>query len=352
MENPEKRLFVADLAVGSVVDDVFLLAEKRRAEKKDGASFLRVRFTDRTGSADGVLWDDVEEIDGNCIAGGAVRVRGTVSQFGDKLQIKIRNMTPVEDFDPADFLPSTGRNVADMFRKLTQITDRMKNPDLLRLIRAFWDDPEFVRLFKQAPAAKKMHHDYLGGLLEHTLSMAILVDRIAGHYRNVDMDLLLTGVILHDVGKVREFEYHNRIDYTTEGRLVTHIVLGCSMIDEKIAAVKEFPKETAMMLKHLVVSHHGGREFGSPVPPMTIEAILLHYIDEIDARVMGVRKYMEKDLAEGDFTAYHRLLDRHFYKRGYFDMRNDHSPEADGEPTPPTEATPDGGNETPPETDA
>jgi 3'-5' exoribonuclease len=190
----------------------------------------------------------------------------------------------------------------------------MQTPYLRALFEAFWADEAFVAAYVRAPAAKLMHHAYIGGLLEHTLSMAVLSEAIAGHYGGVDRDMLLAGVILHDVGKIRELEYTRRIDYTDEGRLLSHIIIGISMLDEKLKQVPEFPEVQSHLLKHMIVSHHGERAFGSPEPPKTIEAVLLNYIDEMDSRVNSIREYVAKDPSDGSWTPYHRLLERHFYK--------------------------------------
>jgi len=192
-------------------------------------------------------------------------------------------------------------------------TGLIKNDFIRRLIQSFWNDAEFVKRFKAAPAAKKMHHAYIGGLLEHTLSMTLLAEKLAGHYSGIDMDLLFAGILFHDVGKIREFEYQYRIDYTDEGRLLSHIVIGLEMLEDKIRAIEGFPDHTAVLLKHLVVSHHGTREFGSPELPKTIEAVLLNYIDEIDSKVNGIRSFMSAESSSESWTPYHRLLGRHFY---------------------------------------
>jgi 3'-5' exoribonuclease len=248
-------------------------------------------------------------------AGDYVQVRGSVSEYRGMLQLVVRTATRsgAEHVEPADFLPVTTRNIDAMFEKLLLITDTLKTPCFHDLFRLFWADAELVRLFKAAPAAKKMHHAYIGGLLEHTLSMAILVDKLAGHYTGVDRDLLLAGAILHDIGKIREFEFSARIDYTSEGRLLSHIVIGIQIIDEKMKLIKDFPEEQAVLLKHLVVSHHGVREFGSPELPKTIEAVLLNHIDEIDSKVKGIREFMASEDPNAAWTSYHKLLDRHFY---------------------------------------
>jgi 3'-5' exoribonuclease len=181
-------------------------------------------------------------------------------------------------------------------------------------LEAFWRDEAWVGKFKRAPAAKMMHHAYIGGLLEHTVSMTSLAEKIAAHYGGVDRDLLLTGAVLHDIGKIEEFDYQLRIDYADQGRLVSHIVIGIRMLEDKLREVTGFPEDQAWLLKHMIISHHGSREFGSPEPPKTIEAILLNYIDEIDAKVTGVREFMAADESNETWTSYHRMLGRHFYK--------------------------------------
>ncbi len=310
-----KRL-ITELLPGSAVDDLFLLAERNMAHKKDGNPFLNVTLADRSGQAKGVVWDQVERIVGAVSEGDFVHVRAQVGEYRGSLQLVVKDMVrvPADQVDPADFLPTSTRDVARMFERLKEMTGRMRTPHLKALFDAFWADGDFVAAYVRAPAAKQMHHAYIGGLLEHTLSMAVLSELIAGHYSGVDRDLLLAGVILHDVGKTRELEYACRIDYTDEGRLLSHIVIGLGMLDEKLRQVPDFPELQAQLLKHLIVSHHGVRAFGSPEPPKTIEAVLLNYIDEMDSRVNSIREYVAKDPSEGSWTPYHRLLERHFFK--------------------------------------
>ena len=310
-----KSQYVSSLKPGETVDDVFVLSEKSLSQKKDGKNYLNLTFMDRTGTLKGVLWENVEDTADRISAGDYVQVKGSVSEYRGTLQLVVRTVirSAAENVEPADFLPVTTRNIDAMFEKLLQITDTLKTPCFHDLFKLFWADTEMVRLFKAAPAAKKMHHAYIGGLLEHTLSMAILVDRLAGHYTGVDRDLLLTGAILHDIGKIREFEFSSYIDYTSEGRLLSHIVIGLQIIDEKMKLIKDFPEEQAVLLKHLVVSHHGVKEFGSPELPKTVEAVLLNHIDEIDSKVKGIREFMASEDPNASWTSFHKLMNRHFY---------------------------------------
>jgi 3'-5' exoribonuclease len=310
------KQLVSELVAGSAIDEVFVLAERNLAHKKDGNPFLNVTLSDRSGQVKGVVWDQVERIVAAVSEGDFVHVRAHVGEYRGSLQLVVKDMiqVPPDQVDAGDFLATTTRDVAKMLERLREMTGRMQSPHLKALFDAFWADEAFVAAYCRAPAAKLMHHAYIGGLLEHSLSMAVLSEMIAGHYSGVDRDLLLAGVILHDVGKTRELAYSNRIDYTDEGRLLSHIVIGLSMLDEKLKQLPDFPQDQARLLKHMIISHHGAREFGSPEPPKTIEAVLLNYIDEMDSRVNSIREYVARDPSEGSWTPYHRLLERHFYK--------------------------------------
>lgn len=311
-----KQQFIKAIKAGDLVEDVFVLQEKTLGRKKDGNSFLNVTLADRTGRLRGVMWENADETSLAVASAEFVRVRGNASEYQGRPQvvIQVMEMFPSQDAAPTDFIPSTPRNADAMFDRLIKIADRIQNPHLKRLLSAFWNDEGFVAAFKTAPAGKKMHHAYLGGLLEHTLSMSILVDRLAGHYSGLDMDALLTGAILHDIGKIREFEYSYKIEYSDEGRLLTHILIGCQMLDEKLQTLDGFPPDLAMTLKHLIVSHHGTREFGSPEPPKTIEAVLLNHIDDMDAKVNGIREFMAAHDPDKTWTPHHKLLGRQFYR--------------------------------------
>ena len=310
-----KRRFINECNPGDLIDDVFALSEKTLSQKKDGNNFLNVVLSDKTGSIKGVIWDNVEQMAAGVKSGDFVRIKGNVNEYRGSLQLVIKKMEacPVDTLDTSDFLPKTPRDIESMFDRLLRITATIDTDHFRELIEAFWNDEDFVRSFKIAPAAKKMHHAYIGGLLEHVLSMASLADKVAGHYSGIDRDLLIAGAILHDIGKTKELEYQFRIDYSDQGRLLSHIVIGIEMIDEKLSGIKDFPEDQMVLLKHMIVSHHGIREFGSPEPPKTIEAVILNYIDEIDSKVIGIRDFIAKEDHNETWTSYHRLLERHFY---------------------------------------
>ena len=312
----EKKKFVAEISAGDGFSDVFLLSEKHIAHKRDGNPFLNIILADKSGRIKGVVWDNVAQITASANTGDFVRVTANAGEYRGTLQLVVKSLesVPADAVAPEDFLPASSRNVDKMYERLKALTDTITSRSLRSLMDAFWSDDELVRLFKRAPAAKKMHHAYLGGLIEHTLSMALLADKVAGHYSGVDRDLLIVGAVLHDIGKIRELTYELNIDYTDEGRLLSHIAIGLEIVNAKIQSLPGFPAEQAALIKHMLVSHHGAREYGSPEPPKTIEAVLLNYIDEIDSRVNGIREFMAADDADASWTSFHRLLERQFFR--------------------------------------
>ncbi|MFP4158763.1 MAG: 3'-5' exoribonuclease YhaM family protein [Desulfobacterales bacterium] len=310
-----KKRYVSQLSTGESVSDLFVLSEKNLGRKKDGAPFLSIKLSDKTGQISGVVWDNVEQITSGTSAGDFVRVQGLVSEYRGGLQMVVKSMKAESgDVDPSDFLPSTSRDPEQMFQRLQALAATIESGPLRELLDKFWQDPQFVKDFKKAPAAKKMHHACIGGLLEHTLSLALLADRVAGHYSGIDRDMLIAGAILHDIGKIREFTYDTRIDYSDEGRLVNHIVIGIRMIEQKMEELPSITANKALLLKHLIISHHGTREFGSPEPPKTLEAVLLNYLDEIDSKINGIREFMENQDPAAEWTGYHKPLERFFYR--------------------------------------
>ena len=301
---------------GQVVDDIFVARDKQVSYKKNGDPYLTLSLVDRNGSIKAVAWDNVLAITKAFTAGDYIRVKANAVEYKDNLQLVVRHIERHDraEIDPQDFLPVTGRDVDQMLDRLIQISKSVQNEHLSGLLAAFFEDRVFVNLFKTAPAAKRMHHAYLGGLLEHTLSVAMLIQAIAGHYKGIDRDLLLTGGILHDIGKIHEFSYETHIDYSDSGRLLNHIVIGVEMLEAKIATINDFPENLALVLKHMIVSHHGTRDFGSPEPPKTLEAIILNYLDDLDAKVTAARTFMETEDPDASWTSYHRVLERFFYK--------------------------------------
>jgi 3'-5' exoribonuclease len=247
-----------------------------------------------------------------------VQITARALNYKNAVQLSVSDIkkTGDEEIDPADFFPVAVRDADEMFAEMMTFVDRITNEHLRKLLDAFFLDGEIQRLFKRAPAAKGFHHVYVGGLLEHTLSVVKILDVVAGHYENVNRDLLIAGGILHDIGKIYEFSYDSLIDYTDEGRLVGHIVMGVEMVDRKLEALDGFPPQLAMGIRHLILSHHGTLEFGSPKRPKTVEAMIVHYVDDMDAKVNSFQRFIN-DAAhdtDSDWTPFNRFFERFIYK--------------------------------------
>lgn len=290
------------------------------AFSQKGAPYLNLRLKDKTGQVDGKIWDNAQEWDKRFRKGDVIQVTARAVSFKNSLQLSILSLTPLDDSDIIlnDYLPTTRMNVETMFSDLQTFIESIETPPLKELLKAFFEDRETAERFKRAPAAKGLHHIYLGGLLEHTYSVTRLLDQVASHYPGVNRDLLLTGGILHDIGKINEFSYDRLVEYSDEGRLIGHIIIGVEMIDEKISAIPGFPSSLAMELRHLILSHHGILEYGSPKRPKTLEALIVHYMDDLDAKVNTFQEYLNdfRDEETG-WTPFHRFLERYLY-RGRF----------------------------------
>lgn len=309
------RPFVSEIREHDRVQGLFLATRKQLLSTKAGAPYLTVTLADRTGDLEGKIWEDAERADQAFEKGSYVRVDAVASSYNGRLQLKIETIRPVarDEIDPREFVASTRFDVEQMWTELRDLVDGVGDEWIRLILNAFLDDPEIGPRLKQAPAAKNVHHPFVGGLLEHTLSILQLCHRVADHYPRANRDLLLAGGLLHDLGKVRELSWDGGIDYTTEGRLVGHLLLTIQWIHEKAAQLPGFPKELAMHLAHLVAAHHGQLDFGSPKVPHTLEAMIVHAIDELDSRVQAWSMIMERDTGE-EWTAFQRLYDRYLYK--------------------------------------
>jgi len=311
------KSFVSELKKGQVLESIFLVKEKMLAKTKTGNPYLSLRLADRSGEVEGRVWENA--LDGSTLfeKDDFVKVQGEVDEFQGTLQLRILRLRKCRDEEIVveDFLPKTFGDTEKMFVDLQGIASTVRHPFLRRLLEAFFADEGFVKKFKMAPAAKAMHHVYLGGLLEHTLAVANLLLLIGPLYRGINLDYLLTGGILHDIGKIDELAYDRTIDYTDSGRLLGHITLTVEMIDEKIRNIQGFPEVDAMQVKHMVLSHHGEYAFGSPKRPKTLEALLLHHLDDLDAKVNSFLAWIEKEKDDSSrWTSFHRLLDRFIFK--------------------------------------
>ena len=314
------KVFVRDIRDRFAVDSIFLVREKITAMAKNGKPYLTLKLMDKTGEVEGKVWDNVEALSAAFDKDDFIDVRAKATIYLGKMQLVIAELKKVPDHEVSlsDFLPVSGREIGEMLMELSTLLDSIRDQPIQRLLKAFFEDREILGLYSTAPAAKGMHHVYLGGLLEHSLAVARLVDLISPEYPGVNRDLLIAGALLHDVGKVREMAYSRSFDYTDEGKLLGHIMIGVEMIQEKIDAIGGIPLELAMLLKHMILSHHGQYEFGSPKRPKTIEATMLNYLDDLDSKINGIRTHMAKEVENGStWTSYHRLYDRYFFKENF-----------------------------------
>lgn len=312
-----EKIFVNELKKGHPVESIFLVREKSLTRTKAGNPYLSLRLADRTGEIEGRIWENALDFGGLFAKEDFIKVRGDVDEFQGTLQLRILKLRKCEESEVLldDFLPKTPNNIEEMFSEIKKIAGLVRQPYLQKLLEAFFTDENFVKKFKLAPAAKGVHHSYLGGLLEHTLSIVQLILLIGPRYKGIDQDLLITSGILHDVGKVAELSFDRTFDYTDSGRLLGHIVLTVEMVDEKMRAIPEFPESLSLSLKHNLLSHHGEYAFGSPKLPMTLEALLLHQIDDLDAKVNGFLGWIEKEKEDPSrWTSYHKLFERFIFK--------------------------------------
>jgi 3'-5' exoribonuclease len=310
-----QHLWIKDITEDSKIKGNYLVKNKSIGQTRQGNSFLTLTLGDKTGTIEARVWDRVEEISTKFKEGNIVTINGQANTYRNQIQIQIHELKQNKSaIDPAIFQESSPKDIPNMLSDLKKLASQIQNRHLRTLIDSFMADHHFVTRFKKAPAAKHFHHSYLGGLLEHTLSVSQMAVLVGEHYPDLDSDLLLSGAILHDIGKIEELTYEPNIEYSNEGRLLGHIVLGVMMVEEKLKSQKDFPSELALRLKHLILSHHGEFDFGSPKRPKFLDAFALHLIDDMDAKIHGLSRLLKDDRQEGSWTAFNKLLQRYFFK--------------------------------------
>ena len=313
-----KDFYIADAAKfdNEAVTSYFVLSSMQVREKKQGGQFLTLTLSDKTGLLTGTMWDDFADAVATCAEGSYVKAQGRIGRYQGKMQITLQKLRPAaeSEIDPADYQPSTRFDVEEMWAELRGYVSGFANEDLKRLVFAFLDDPEIGPAFKSAPAAKRLHHAWLGGLLEHVLTLARVCRGTAPFYPEVDPDLLVTGAILHDIGKTRELSWKSSFGYTLEGQMIGHISIAQGMLREKVQALAPFPEKLRVLVEHMILSHHGKYEFGSPKLPMTPEAVLLSALDDVEAKMQAMRNEFAASVAGGksggEVTEWVRSMDR------------------------------------------
>lgn len=317
-----KSPYVSEIEPDRVITTHFLVHTKEIRQKKGGTDpYLSLILGDRTGELDAKMWDNVAEIMETFDRGDFIKVKGLIQIFHNRPQLTIHKLRRVEDseIDFTDYFPASQRDPGDMWTELRAIVAEMRDSHLKDLLEAILDDPEIARRYRIAPAAKQIHHAWLGGLIEHVLSLCAMAKQAAAHYRFIDYDLLLTGVVLHDIGKIHELNYERGFSYSSEGQLLGHMVIALRMVDEKLRGLPEFPMRLRALVEHMIISHHGQLEFGSPKVPQFPEAMLLHYLDDMDSKMECMRSMLEKDRqVDGCFTGYNPALDRSVLKKDKF----------------------------------
>jgi 3'-5' exoribonuclease len=313
-----KTSFVTDLLSEQNITSFFLVHEKEVRNTREGRAYLRLELGDRSGTIEARMWEQFEVAAKDISRDDFVKVQARVEVYRNKPQlslVQVRLAKP-EEIDLADYLPHT--DVEQMWAQLLAYAESIGNPWLKKLVLQIVADPDLARCYKRAPAAKVMHHAYLGGLLEHVISLCGMAKVVAGHYPELDVDLLLTAAILHDVGKLEELCYERAIGYTTPGQLLGHIVMELETVARAIDKIQGFPAALKTVVQHVLISHHGQYEFGSPKLPMIREAMVFHYLDDLDSKLAAVRTALATPSGDDEWSAYSSALGRKFLKLDEF----------------------------------
>lgn len=310
--------YINELRDGELVKEIYYCKSRADLKTKAGKNYVSVNLQDKTGILDGKIWDlsagieHFEEKD-------YVKVEGQVTVFQGALQLNIRRLRKCREgeYDPKEYMPCSKKNIEEMYKELMGFVNSVKNPFLNSLLKKLFDDnPEFVDAFKSRSAAKTVHHGFIGGLLEHTLSVTKLCDIVAGHYPVIKRDLLVSAAILHDIGKLKELSAFPDNDYTDDGQLMGHIYLGAEIIEKNIDEIPDFPPKLAAELKHCILAHHGELEFGSPKKPAIIEALALSFIDNLDAKMETLTEFFDSCEEKQEWLGYNRWIDSNVKRTG------------------------------------
>ncbi|MBN1350325.1 HD domain-containing protein [candidate division KSB1 bacterium] len=310
--------FINELQPGDRITAFYILRKMEIKTKKDSSDiYASFELGDKTGRIRGTLWNDVKQSTESLKAGDVVKVQGVIARYeeSDYINIrKIRKSIPQDNVEKEQFLPRAEKDTRMLMLRLFTIIDSIKHSQIKKLLTLIFDDIDFKNAFSKSPAAKLWHHSYLGGLLEHTLNVVDICDKVLGNYERINRDILIAGALLHDIGKIDELSADGYIEYTDPGRLIGHTVLGCQMVAKRISALPDFPTEIANQIQHLILSHHGSNEQGAPVVPMTLEAIVLHCADFLDSQANAFLRVIKREKgAGGKWSKYVNLIDRFIY---------------------------------------
>jgi 3'-5' exoribonuclease len=313
-----KKQFIADVSLGEMVDSTFVVSSKQVKKKKNGEEYCSVTFQDKTGTLEGVMWTEVFIESGDFAEGDLVGVKGILKEYRGSKQLIVNALNRIkkdENTDLSVYIKSTSKDIGKMFEEVMDFVTSVDNKHLKQLLKLFMDDEAFAKSYKTSTAAVKYHHAYQGGLLEHSLNVTKICDRMAQIYDNLNRDLLITGALLHDVGKIREYSSGVNLKITNRGRLLGHITIGYGWVLEKIKEVQGFPLDLSDRLLHIILSHHGHLEYGSPKRPKILEAFIVYHADHLDGDIGGFNIILENTSNENDWSDYVRNFERPVYVR-------------------------------------
>jgi 3'-5' exoribonuclease len=296
-----------------VITSTFVVVAKQIKPKKTGEPYLALTLGDRSGQLEAKMWDNVEEVLEAFEQDDFLKIKGLINKYKQRFQLTIHKLRKLgeTEIDFSDYLPKTTKDIDELWQTLTNFVAGFENPHLKALVQAFMADPEIAAAYRNAPAAKTLHHAYIGGLLDHVVSLCRSCDLLCRNYPQVNRDLLLTGAFFHDIGKIHELTYNRSFTYSTKGQLLGHMIIELEMLQSKLAALPGFPDELKTMVEHMIISHHGEYEFGSPKLPMFPEAVMLHYLDDLDSKMEAMRAQFERDSTlESAWTSYNPSLGR------------------------------------------
>lgn len=310
-----KEFFICDCVQqeNKIITSTFVVVSKQVKPKKTGEPYLALTLGDRSGHLEGKMWDNVEEVIEAFEQDDFVKIKGLINKYKNRFQVTIHKLRKLgeAEIDFADYLPKTSKNINELWRTLEEFVATFQNEHLKKLVQAFMADPEIAAAYRNAPAAKTLHHAYIGGLLDHVVSLFRSCDLVSRNYPQINRDLLLTGAFLHDIGKIHELTYSRSFSYTTKGQLLGHMIIELEMLQAKIAQLPGFPNELKILVEHLIISHHGQYEFGSPKLPMFPEALMLHYLDDLDSKMEAMRAHFEREIGtESPWSSYNASLGR------------------------------------------
>lgn len=314
----EKTQFVREIKVGDMVESTFVVSQKQVKKKKNGEDYCTVTFQDKSGVLEGVMWTEVFLAAGDFAEGDLVEVKGILKEYRGARQLIVNSLERHDrgkDFDLSDYIKSTSKDIEKMFREILEFVENIENKYLRQLLELFMNDKRFAEKYKTSTAAVKYHHAYQGGLLEHSLNVAKICDMLNNIYDNLNRDLLITGAILHDVGKIKEYSSGVNLKITNRGRLLGHVTIGYGWILEKISSIKGFPADLSDRLLHIILSHHGHLEYGSPKRPKILEAFVVYHADHLDGDIGGFNIILENTSDENDWSEYVRNFERPVYTR-------------------------------------